>query len=167
MASERLTRFDQSGLEIINRKLETFDLQQKQIATLKSTVSSLQSTLSALQAQRQTVGANNLLFNWDGPSLTLSWAAGYIQDTRGAANATVPVAAGSQLLAASTYYWIGYNPNQRQVSIQSDLTKLTAISAMILVCRIFTGTNIQTGAAGGGGSETTGNGALGKEYKLF
>ena len=167
MPSERLTKFDQSGIEIINRKLETFDLQQKQIATLKSTVNSLQSTLDALQAQRQTVGANNILFTWTGGTLTLSWSAGYVQDTRGRANATVPVAAGSQLVAASTYYWIGYNPNQMQMSIQTDLTKLTALPAMILICRLYTGTAGQSGNAGGGGSEATGNGALAKEYKLF
>jgi hypothetical protein len=167
MPSEKITAFNQAAVETINRKLETFDLQQKQIATMRSTLNLLQTSLTTLQAQRQTVGANNLLFTWAGGSLTIAWASGYIQDTRGGGNTTVPVAAGSQVVAASTEYWIGYNPSQQQMSFQANLPSLTNIPNIIVVCRLLTGGGGDSGPAGGGGTETSGSGALGKEYTLF
>lgn len=160
----RLTAFDASGLELINRQLETFDLQKKQIANLTTQTGDLLTRIASLENQKQTTGANNLTFTWTGPSGTISWAQGFVEDRQGN---IYPVAAGSLLANASTHYWYAWNPSQRSMSQQQLLTQLTALSQLLIVCGLMTGTSGQTAAAGGGGTDPGGVGVIGKDYALL
>lgn len=160
----RLTAFDQSGLELINRQLETFDLQKKQIATLNSQTASLLQRIASLENQKQTTGANNLVFTWTGPSSTISWAPGFVEDRQGN---VYPVVAGSLTANASTHYWYAWNPKQAAMSQQQLLTELTGLSNLLVVCGLVTGTSGQTAAAGGGGTDAGGVGVIGKDYALL
>ena len=161
MASEFLTAFDSSGLEIINRKLETFDLQQKQIAILKNSIKGLQANVNSLQNQKQSVGSNNLVLSWSGPTLKVSWPAAFVISRAGV---TYHIAAGEVAVAASTSYWFAWNITQYTMSFNQSLQALDNLPNLIVICRITTGTSGQSGVAGGGGSDPGATGAIGKEY---
>lgn len=162
MASIRIAAFDQSGLELINRQLEQFDLLKKQIANLQSSADASQQRIAELQNQKQSTGANNLIFTWAGGGNLLTWAQGYVQDRVGV---IYPVPAGARVSTPAQVYWMGWNPAQQQMSAVPALTQLTAIPTILVICSVRTGG--ADGVAGGGGTDPGGVGVIGKEYTLL
>jgi hypothetical protein len=149
----------------LNRELTRIDTHESQIASLKSQFGIVTKHLDEIKNRREVVSTNNLTFTWTGGTLKLSWAAGFLRDN--ALKYYTALAGTSLALTASTYYWIGWNPKQAQMSFQTSLDKLTNLGNILVVCRVFTGTAGQSGVAGGGGSEPGGDGVSGATYKNF
>lgn len=120
--------------------------------------------LNTLDSQRNAHTTNNLVFTWTGGSTTLSWPAGNLQDPLGK---TEVVKAGSQVLTASTYYWLIWNrAHKRLIAVPGLTNDIFGNHANHILCQIFTGTSGQTGVAGGGGS-TSIRDLSGTRYKNF
>lgn len=161
-------------MPILNRELQRLDQHASQITELQAQVAQLVQHTSEIRDTRQVISQNNLVFTWTGGTLTLSWPAGYIQDSS-LRNWAIP--AGSLVLLASSTYWLGWNPLQQHMASSTNLnTLLTGISFgsprssagnNLIVCSVKTGTAGQTGTAGGGGSDPGGAGPSGKQYILF
>jgi len=161
MATERITAFDESGLNLINRKLETFDLQQKQIMLVKNSLANLNASITDLQNRKQTVGADNLSLTWTGATQLVSWPAAFVYSKE---QETFAIPAGSVAALSSTAYWFAWSPSQATMSFNTNLQTLNAINNLIVICQITTGTSGQSGLAGGGGTDPGGVGPIGKEY---
>lgn len=150
----------------LNRELRLLQRDNKEFFQLKQRVQALVKQTEDLQSKRELTSTNAMDFQWDGPNLKITWAAGYIKDREGELH---HVPAGEKTgLTANIYYWMGWNPVHQTMSVVSAPETLTGIKNILVICRVYTGTNIQTGDVGGGGTETnTTQGASGKEYKAF
>lgn len=153
-------------LSRLNRELRLLQRDNKEFFQLRQRVQQLADQQADLQSKRELTSTNALDFQWDGPNLKLTWVAGYIKD-RDSKLHHVP-AGEITGLTANIYYWLGWNPVHQTMSAASAPETLTTIKNILVACRVYTGTAIQTGDLGGGGTETnTTQGASGKEYKLF
>ena len=126
----------------------------------------LEKKQETLANQRELVSTNNMVLVWVGPSLKVTWVAGYVKDRAGV---IYQIPSGERTgLTANIKYWFGWNPKHKTMAVASDPESLTAIKNVLVICRLFTGTAAQTANAGGGGTETdTTRGASGKEYVLL
>lgn len=159
---------------IVNKELQRLDLHQQQLSELTNRLSILEKHTQQIRDARQILSINNLVFTWTGGTLTLSWPAGFVQDS---SLRNWPVQAGSLVLIASTVYWLAWNPPQQKMVAATNLNTLTAGGHQgdinspsgnnLIVCSLKLGSAGQTGVAGGGGSDTGGNGPSGKQYTNF
>ena len=150
----------------LNRELRRLDRDIRQARQLEQKVELLTKQNAELRDKRELVSTNNLTLVWDGPNLKVTWVAGYVKDKNGK---IYQVPAGQKTgLVINTYYWFGWNPVHQTMGVASNPESLTAIKNILIICRLYTGSAIQTANAGGGGTETnTTLGASGKEYKLL
>lgn len=166
MSHERLTDV-QKEISKLNRQLAKFHELQSDILNLKKKTGSLAADIEQLGHQRDDSATNNLTISWDGPNLKLTWTAGYVKDRK---NRVYQIPAGERTgLTASTYYWLGWNPIHETMSVTTALQQLVDIPNILVIAQVFTGTNVQTGAAGGGGGCTTcgGSDRNSGKYKQF
>jgi hypothetical protein len=148
----------------LNQELEKFDTLQKQFSVAKQLLNALNSQVETLKNTQQVLSSNNLVTTWNGSTLTLSWPAGYVKNNQGQ---LFPMTAGSRVLSPLTTYWFAWNPEHQQMSIQTDLSSLTAIPNLIIVCSVKTGSPSDLGPAGGGGFEPGGVAPSARSYVLF
>ena len=162
-----------ADLAIINSELKRLDQYQSQLSGLTDRLVSLETHTAEIRDTRAIPSVNNLIFTWTGGTLTLSWPAGFVQDS---SLTHYPVVAGSLVLVASTVYWLAWNPRQQVMAFNTSLHTLfsnsdafTAAPAgnNLIVSSVKTGTGGQTGVAGGGGSDPGGTGPSGKAYVNF
>jgi len=107
---------------------------------------------------------NDLVFTWTGGANTLTWNGGSLQDTQQKSHV---IPAGSLTLTPSTYYWLFWNKQHNQVVATTGIsTSLYSNENTQIICQIYTGTNVQSGVAGGGGS-TSSRDLSGARYKNF
>lgn len=152
-------------LPVLNQELKKFDVFDSFIQQQQEQNQQLRLQIQQLGGLKDGTSCNSLNANWDGPTSTLSWPAGFFRDT---SHAYAPFPAGKQVgLAPSTDYWLAWNPSQQVMSIHPDINRLMTIQQLLVMCRLFTGTAGQTGPAGCGGTEPVGTGINGKEYHLF
>lgn len=155
----------ETDLPKLNSELSRLDRHTNDIASLKQELSNLKDQVLVEHLRNGVQNQNNIVFTWTGGSLTISWAPGYVKDHQGHYD---PIPAGSQTAAASTYYWVGWNPVHQTMSFNTSLDALTQSKQVLVLCQFFTGTGGQTGSLGGGGTEPGGGQGLnGKQYKLF
>jgi hypothetical protein len=170
-----------SDTAIINSELKRLDLLQAQIQEHAQQLAQLTKHNEQIRDTRGVPSVNNITFTWTGGTLTLSWTAGYVQDS---SLKNYPVPAGSQVVSASTTYWLAWNPIQQQMAFNTSLATLVSgvgtahqysktgaqnVSAgnNLVIAAVFTGTAGQSGTAGGGGSDPGGTGVSGTVYKKF
>lgn len=170
-----------SDTAIINSELKRLDLLQSQIQEHAQQLAQLQKHTDQIRDARGVPSINNITFTWTGGTLTLSWNAGYVQDS---SLRNWPVVAGSQVVNASTTYWAAWNPIQQHMALNTSLATLVSgvgtahqfsktgganVSAgnNLVIAAVFTGTGGQSGTAGGGGSDPGGTGVSGTVYKKF
>jgi hypothetical protein len=163
---------------IINSELKRLDLLQATINDHAQQIANLTKHTLQIRDARAIPSTNNLTFTWTGSTLTLSWLAGYIQDN---SLKNYPVAAGSLVVAASTLYWLAWNPIQQTMAFNTNLQTLVsglqlpqalatvgasdvAAGNNLVICAVTTGTSGQSGTAGGGGSDPGGVGVSGTVY---
>lgn len=176
-----MPRIAQLSLDQINRQLDTLDSVQKQLAAVQKQLANVGQQIVVTDPIHAVQTTNNLSFTWTGGTLTLSWLAGYIKDKNWSAQAisnppfvsSAPgrvhffaVPAGSLVLSASTYYWLGWDPDHQTMRATQDASTLHGDKDIQIICQLFTGTAGQTGPAGGGGS-TGGVDLSGARYKNF
>lgn len=184
-----MARIAKLDLNQLNTQLDKIEALNRRVSELESSMQSVSFQTSQLDYIHARPTFNNLVFTWTGASGTLSWAAGWIKDKNAAtdtgdsfsrspsygfsigkpfgATHNVPVPAGSiPGLAASTYYWVGWDVTNAAMTALTDITKLYSHHDMQVVCQVFTGTAGQTGTAGGGGAQG-GTDLSGARYKLF
>lgn len=169
----RITSPDDLGQ--LNRALQRIDKVEKNLQSSKAELFQVQkrvSTLDALHAPTPTT--NNLVATWTGATGTISWPPASLQDKNAQALVnqpgsvhTVPVVSGAiHGLQPNTHYWLGWNKTQRQMTIGTDAHPILNQQDTVIICRLFTGTAIQSGVAGGGGSEAVRD-LSGLTYKNF
>lgn len=155
----------EKDLPMLNKELAKFDSIQQELERVQNQSLKLNTNFAQLTNRRSVISTNNLVLTWSGTTLKLSWPAAYVRDL---SQNYFPIPAGtSQPLLASTYYWVGWNPDQHTMSFQTLLDSLTNIPNILVLCQIFTGTAAQTGTAGGGGSVPSLDDLNGAKYKLF
>lgn len=161
-------------LSIVNKEFARIDQHETLLDQLTRRLGKLESHIAQVRDTRQIISTNNLVFTWTGATLTLSWPAGFVQDS---SLHNWAVQAGSLVVAASTVYWLAWNPRQQHMAFAINLnTLMTGIVVgtpnapagnNLIVCSVKTGTAGQTGTAGGGGTEAGGVGPSGKQYVNF
>jgi len=145
--------------------LQRLDQLEQRINKLNDLAISNQQVVIQENRANAVQNQNNLTFVWTGATLTMSWAPGYVKDHQGHYD---HVAAGSQVLAASTYYWVAWNTLHQTMSFNGNLDLLHGKPQLLVLCQVFTGTGGQSGTAGGGGTAPGGGRDLnGLKYKLF
>ncbi len=156
----------QRDLPRLNRELARLKKDVEIARGVSKKLDLLEKKQETLANQRELVSTNNVTLVWVGPSLKVTWVAGYVKDKAGVIH---QIPAGERTsLTANTYYWFGWNPKHQTMSVASNPETLTAIKNILIICRLFTGTAVQTANAGGGGTEIdTTRGGSGKEYKLL
>lgn len=176
-----MARIANLDINQINRRFDDLDTLINQVRLIQTTLKESQFQTSALDYFHHPPTTNNLLFTWTGGTLTLSWVGAKIQSKN--ANAQVvsktaffssapgavhnwSVPAGSLVLVASTYYWLGWDTQHQQMIANVDAGVLLQNKNVLTICQLFTGTAGQTGTAGGGGSQS-GVDLSGARYKLF
>ena len=160
----RVTRLPQD-LRRLNDFISKTDHAQRDLFALETTVTGIQKANAIGDKTQDHVSSTNLLFTWNGGTLTLSWAVGYIKDKLGVNH---PVPAGSKVLVASTNYWVAWNPFHAVMAFSSAGSNIFATNKNnLIVCSLYTGTAGNSGPAGGGGSEAGGSAPTGNRYKLF
>lgn len=176
-----MPRISQIDLVQVNSQVDRIDQLQAQLNKLQKQVSSTSQQAVVGDSVHAPQTTNNITFTWTGGTTTLSWNAGYIKDknwsvqttVRPAAKSTAPgqqhtyaVTAGSLILSASTYYWLGWDFVHHVMRATTDASTLHNQFNIHIICQLFTGTGAQTGAAGGGGSQG-GVDLSGARYKNF
>jgi hypothetical protein len=159
----RITDYEKD-LPRLNIELQRLDQLEQRINKLNDLAISNQQVVIQENLANGVQDQNNLTFTWTGATLTMSWAPGYVKDHQGHYN---HVAAGSQVLAASTYYWVAWNTIHQTMSFNVNLDLLHGKPSLLVLCQVFTGTGAQTGAAGGGGTAVNGRDLSGLKYKNF
>jgi hypothetical protein len=153
-------------LPLLNNELQRLDKHQQQISTLTTQLGQIRKQFLNSQSEvapENHLGQNNVIVIWSGGTLTATWNNSYTRSN----GRYLPIVNGSQVLVASTYYWVGWNPTHLTMSFQPDIHALVNIPSEIILGQIFTGTAIQSGNAGMGGTEPGGHGINGKQYKAF
>ena len=169
------------SLDQVNRQIDTIDSLRTQVSNLQKLVSNIGHQVTIADPIHAPQTTNNFIFTWTGATTTLSWVAAFIKDknwsaqtlARAPALSTAPgqqhiwsVPAGSLTLSASTYYWLGWDPDAQIMRATPDASSLHGDFDIQMICQIFTGTAGQSGVAGGGGS-TGGTDLSGARYKNF
>ena len=154
----------------LNDAISKVDTHEKDIIELKKQLSGVLTQLGTAQAAIANTAQNNLVFVWDGTTGKISWVAGSTIDR--AMNPT-PVPAGSiTSLTANRYYWMIWNPAQKQMAAVNVLSSsVLSNTNNIVLCQVYTGTGAQVGVTigGGGSSGPAGTGGAdlnGSRYKL-
>ena len=160
-------------LSIVNKEFNRIDAHEARLTALEAQIGILNLHTQQIRDTRQVVSLNNLVFTWTGSTTTLSWDAGYVQDS---SLRNYPVPAGSKVLGASGTFWLAWNPKQGQMAtattlatlvsggITSSIVTQNAAGNNLIICSVLTGTSGQSGVAGGGGSDPGGSGPCGKQY---
>lgn len=172
----------------LNKQLDKLDELHDRLAKAEKTIEALRFQTAHLDFVHARPTFNNLTFTWTGGTTTLSWTAGWVKDKNAVTDTgtafsqspsfrftsglprglthNVGIPAGSLVLSASTYYWLGWDVDNGAMYALTDITKLYSHHGVLVICQIFTGTAGQTGTAGGGGSNG-GSDLSGARYKNF
>jgi hypothetical protein len=175
-----MPRIVKVDLNQVNLQIDKIDNLVKRTGALEQAVGNAGFQIAALDYLHAPPTTNNLVFTWAGGTLTLSWPAGFIQDKNASAQTLVPtklssapsiahthaVVAGSKVLSASTWYWVGWDSVHQQLVFNSNAGILHQNFNVLIICQLFTGTAGQAGVAGGGGSRG-GVDLSGISYKNF
>jgi hypothetical protein len=176
-------------LNQLNKQLERIEDLHNRLSIAEKQLQTTSFQVSQLDFMHARPTFNNLTFTWTGATGTVSWLNGFLKDKNAAIETgvafsqapsyrfqvnhplglthNISIPAGSLTgLSANTYYWLGWDNNNRQMYALTDITKLFTHHDMQIVCQIFTGTVGQTGTVGGGGSQG-GTDLSGARYKLF
>lgn len=165
----------------VNLQVDRIDKMESQLLALTKKVNNVGFQATTADPTHGTQTTNNITFTWTGGANTISWPAGIIQDKNASAQKVItkaavssapgalhnfPVTAGTLALTPSTYYWMGWDHTHNVMQAQTDVRTLYQNQDVLVVCQLFTGTAMQTGVAGGGGSQM-GFDLSGARYKLF
>ena len=168
-------------LDQVNRQIDILDTVQNQVAALQSTTAFTQQQSAIADPAHAPSTTNNLSFSWNGGTGVVTWNQGFIKDKNWNAQTTstpavkssapgaqhiFSVPSGTLSLSPSTYYWIGWDHTHQQMVASSDASQLHGNYNVHVICKLYTGTSMQTGTAGGGGS-TGGVDLSGLTYKNF
>lgn len=156
-------------LQRLNQKLEqALQTARRALTTVATSKQGLISSnvLQQTNSTTSAVGNTNLNLVWTGSTLTISWAAAYVQSLN-SLNYSIPV--GSKILLASTTYTVFWNPIHQQLvfSTNANLPALSVNPKNINICTFFTGAAGDSGWAGGPGGSPQDFGSLGQHYKNF
>jgi len=149
---------------LLNRVLADITQLKTRVSKLEKQVKILNGQVNQSSSTAQLQLENNIIFTWTGPTLKISWAAGYIKDKNGI---PYPVVAGSRVLVATTVYWAAWNPPQQAMSFATNLADLQSNPANLIICSFRTGDAATTAAAGGGGTTDTGSDFTGADFRLI
>lgn len=164
MALDRLSDV-QKEISKLNRQLAKIQQLESRVDAQDSRIAKVNRDFQDLQHQTEFDNANTLTISWDGPNTKFTWTAGYTRDKNGT---IYQIPSGQYTgLTAATHYWFGWNPVHQTMSVQTDLTKLTAIDNIIVLFRIHSGGAGVTATAGGGGQESGGSDLNGGKYALL
>lgn len=160
----RITKSD--DLVQLNRQFARLDLLIKQHEDLRSKLENIATQVKNTDVKHAPQTLNNVVFTWDGPTTTLSWTAGSIKNKN---NQNIPVKAGHlNNLDINTYYWLAWNDAHNIMVASKSVDGLLQNQNNFVLSQVYTGTAVQTGTAGGGGSSNTGAADLsGGRYKYF
>jgi hypothetical protein len=154
-----------NDLSQLNKALSHIDSLRKQVSDLQEQLAVVHKKVTDIHAQHAPAVSHNLTFNWTGAGGQLDWAAGSLLDKQ---NTNVPVTGGLITgLAPNTYYWLAWNKEHKQMLAHVGTDNLLTNPNNTVICQVFTGSGIQTGVAGGGGSSSSGSDLSGSRYKLF
>jgi hypothetical protein len=148
----------------LNQALRRAETAEQQTKKLTTEVETLRQRVTELEDTREVSSSNNIVFTWAGGTATLSWADGYVQDK---AEKVYPVTAGSRVLTASTVYWVAWNFAHKVMAFSEDVTPLQTNKYNLVLCSLKTGSAVQNGDAGGGGTEAGGSGITGGRFSNF
>lgn len=176
-----MPRIAEVTLDQINRQLDILDTVNAQLQDVQSKLNNIGQSVNITDPIHAPQTTNNIAFTWTGSTLKLSWTAGWVKDknwsaqtlARPAFQSTAPgqqhifaIPAGTLTLVASTYYWLGWDPDHQTMRATQDASSLHGDKDLHILCQLYTGTAGQTGSAGGGGS-TGGSDLSGLRYKNF
>lgn len=156
-------RDPQVDLFQLERRLRKVEDIRIQIRQNENRIGKVFEDINQLRNNREVVSINNMEFLWVAATSKITWVAGFVKDK----DSTVfPIPSGEKTgLAASTEYWVGWNPLHQTMSFQTALESLTAIPNILIICRIETGAGVN-GNAGGGGREDGNDGRSGDTYQF-
>ena len=164
MSHTRLTD-PQRDVARLNRILQNLDELDSRLKVQNSRIKRLSRDFLDIADQREAHNSNTLTVSWNGPALKFTWTAGYVTDKQ---EKIYHVPAGEYTgLAAATHYWFAWNPIHQTMSVQEDLSLLTAIPTLIVLFRVHSGDAGTTATAGGGGQESGGSDLTGAKYALL
>ena len=161
---------------LLNKELRKLDQARRDLLLEQRRTRRLRESLTIAEEIRAESQIDNSDFQWDGPNTKITWVAFKIKNKAGD---VIQVPAGERTaLAASTYYWLAWNPVHKVMAAATAVDTLTNNPLNLIVCRVFTGTGVQAGDIGGGGStaavtsggldgSTGGTGLTGREYKIL
>jgi len=168
MATIRLTERD---LPKLNRILTEYSNDATKFRSVQAQIGALVTMNNFDDINHARVLEDNMVFMWNGGSLTITWAQGYIKLKDGS---IISIPAGtSQALVADTYYWVCWNQYHQVMSFVTSLDTIFSVTSAAMntfvLCQLKTGSNIQTGTAGGGGTNSGAGGAglTGGRFSLF
>lgn len=119
---------------------------------------------NATNSQLRNATTNDLVFTWTGSTGHVAWPGGSLKDTQGKIHVVPP---SNLVLTPSTYYWMVWNPTHQKLQAVTGVDNpVYSNPNNYVICQIFTGTNVQSGTAGGGGS-TSSRDLSGARYKNF
>lgn len=168
-------------LEQVNLQVDKLDILHAQVQALQAKANFAAQQVVIADPIHAPQTTNNVAFTWTGSTTTLSWPQAFVKDKNWSAQTTIrpvikssapgqqhiwTIPSGSLTLNASTYYWMGWDPDAQKMRATPDASSLHGDLDILMLCQIFTGTAGQTGSAGGGGS-TGGVDLSGSRYKNF
>lgn len=177
-----MARIAKLELNQLNLQLDRIEELHKRLAAVENRIAKHSFIIAATDPLHAPQTTNNIVFTWTGGTTTLSWTAGWIKDKNWNAQSlgtpaisSAPgvqhiwsIPAGSLTLTASTFYWLGWDPDKNTMRAEKDVSNLHGDRDIQIICQLFTGTGAQTGTAGGGGSSNAnGSDLSGTRYKLF